>query len=86
MGVIAQQDSDNDLLLNIIETRLAKRDFDGTNKCDGDAAEDPFVPAATGNAGYATVRMTRMTARRITPTRMTIPFPPPTSPRLASLC
>lgn len=54
MGVIAQQDSDNDLLLNIIETLLAKRDFDGTNKCDGDDEEDPVVPAANGNAGSAT--------------------------------
>ena len=46
MGVIAQQDSDNDLLLNIIETLLAKRDFDGTNKCNGDDEEEPVVPAA----------------------------------------
>lgn len=36
MGVIARQDSDIDLLLGIIETLLAKRDFDGSNKCDGD--------------------------------------------------
>ena len=50
MGVIAQQDSDNDLLLNIIETLLAKRDFDGTNKCNGDDEEEPVVPAASGNA------------------------------------
>lgn len=54
MGVIARQDGDIDLLLGIIETLLAKRDFDGTNKCDGDDEEDPVVPAANGNAGSAT--------------------------------
>lgn len=49
MGVIARQDGDIDLLLGIIETLLAKRDFDGSNKCDGDDDMSPIAKNASSN-------------------------------------